>query len=181
MVCYAAPFLSHKRGLWERQMWWKVLWQQYTMQSPWPDRVPFLGVQISWQRWRHGPSWFGILTYWHLVKASFAVRENSCSYWWISTIFFHLRKWSIWHDSACCHTCCLSVTEKLSNVQPVWSGCDTGIAFQRGGWSWKLLEQTKRTEERTRKIPAQPTHFVTLGSSSQQLCRFNQNFLWNSS
>lgn len=141
----------------------------------------FLGVQISWQRWRHGPSWFGILTYWHLVKASFAVRENSCSYWWISTIFFHLRKWSIWHDSACCHTCCLSVTEKLSNVQPVWSGCDTGIAFQRGGWSWKLLEQTKRTEERTRKIPTQPTHFVTLGSSSQQLCRFNQNFLWNSS
>lgn len=95
--------------------------------------------------------------------------------------FFHLRKWSIWHDSACCHTCCLSVTEKLSNVQPVWSGCDTGIAFQRGGWSWKLLEQTKRTEERTRKIPAQPTHFVTLGSSSQQLCRFNQSFLWNSS
>jgi len=140
----------------------------------------FLAVQISWQRRRHGASWFGVLTYWHLVKASFAVQGNSCFYWWISTIFFHLRKWSIWHDSACCHACFLSVTEKLSNVQPVWSGCDTGIAFQRGVWSWKLLEQTKYAEEWMRKIPTQPAHFVTQwGSSSQQLFRFNQSFLWN--
>lgn len=89
-----------KWRLYERQTWWEVLWQLYTVYSALAqaESCSFFALLAVQKRWKNAPSCFSGWVYLYLVITRFAIQENICFYWWINT-GFHLRKWSIWDDS----------------------------------------------------------------------------------